>query len=561
MAVNYDGFAQGFQGGFGLMQGAINDQRQTELEQSRLDETKRQNNLSYDLKQRQLGIEQQLADVRKLLGAAQAGNLNADTAEIPDNAASVRKLQGAQGANLEAKTEEIPADSQSQRELRKSQSAQIDAETEEIPADSQSQRDLRKSQSANLDADTNVTKETGVADVNSQINLRSSQAGNLDANAASTNQNTAIAGRLDRQLQGAEAMTLMMGTAQDVIDGNATPEQFSQLLELNQGTITEAGLVFNPSFDMSLESFKSDLANGNYEGSSGVDLLNAVAKSSNQFNIGAMVDETFVNAPEEMRSGGYKVVSSEFIDFREVEGGITGTVLNVVEDTEGNQFMYTSPNTAGRNTSDGAPLVLAIDDLMAGLGAVTKMRNDMGGMKAQMKEAAQIAKYGAGPEGQSNFMAEVQDEVNRYDAIATADGTRPSPIPNMTMQQFVDNPTVMNDFIEVEILFDYESQTFGKDNYMMLMEATRQTKEAREIQNALGSSVPLTPKELQEIQVIRRDSRPKAEAMRLQRQVLERIANRRRENGIDTDSTSRRGSPVPVTPKGGIVPAPYSYGN
>ncbi len=561
MAVNYDGFAQGFQGGFGLMQGAINDQRQTELEQSRLDEAKRQNNLSYDLKQRQLGIEQQLADVRKLLGTSQAANVDADTLEIADNAAATRELQGSQADNLDGRTAEIPADSLSKRTLQGAQADQIVAETKEIPANAKSKRDLQGSQADNIDADTEVTTETGVADAQSQIALRESQGGKLDADAASVTQATEIAGRIDTQVQGAEAMTQMMGMAEDVINGNATPDQFSQLLELNKDTITEAGLVFNPSFDISLESFKSDLDNGNYEGSSGVDLLNAVAKSSNQFNIGAMVDETFVNAPEEMRSGGYKVVSSEFIDFREVEGGVTGTVLNVVEDTQGNQFMYTSPNTAGRNTSDGAPLVLAVDDLMAGLGAVTKMRNDMGGMKAQMKEAAQIAKYGKGPEGQNKFMAEVQDEVNRYDAIATADGTRPSPIPNMTMQQFVDNPTIMNDFIEVEILFDYESQTFGKDNYMMLMEATRQTKEAKEIQTALGQTVPLTPKELQEIQVIRSDSRPKAEAMRLQRKVLERIANRRRENDIDIDSTSRRGSPVVVTPKGGIVAAPYVYGN
>jgi len=538
MAVNYDGFAQGFQGGFGLMQDAIANQRANELEQARLEETKRQNNLSYDLKTRQLGIEQQLANVEQLLGTARASNLDAETKEIPADSLARRNLQGSQASNLDAETQEIPADSLARRNLQGSQASNLDAETQEIPADSLARRNLQGAQAGQLEAET---KEIP-ANAESERNLRSSQAGNLDATAEATRQDTQIEGRIDRQVQGAEALQMMMGTAQDVIDGNASPEQFEQLLELNKDTITSAGFVFDPAFDQSLETFKQDLANGNFEGSSGVDLLNAVARSSNKFNIGAMVDDTFVNAPVEFRSGGYRVVSSEFIDFRQVEGGITGTVLNVVEDAEGNQFMYTSPNTAGRNTADGTPLVLPVDDLMASLSAVTQMRNDMGGMKSQMKEAAMVARYGKSEQGQNDFMADVQSEVDRYTDIAANDPNRRSPIPNMTMQEFVDNPTVMTDFIENGVLFDYENQTFGRENYDMLMEATRNSEDAQIIANQLGG-VPLSPKELESIQIIRPDAMTSSERRKVRQQIYRRLLQNRIDMGIPVGRTSVRGRP------------------
>lgn len=538
MAVNYDGFAQGFQGGFGLMQDAIANQRANELEQARLEETKRQNNLSYELKQRQLGIEQQLANVEQLLGTARAGKTVAETKEIAPDAASGRALEGAQTNRIVAETKEIAPDAASGRALEGAQTNRLIAETKEIAPNAASDRDLEGAQAEQLRAETKEIPENA----KSQRDLRESQAGNLDATAEATRQDTQIEGRIDRQVQGAEALNMMMGTAQDVIDGNASPEQFEQLLELNKDTITSAGFVFDPAFDQSLETFKQDLANGNFEGSSGVDLLNAVARSSNKFNIGAMVDDTFVNAPVEFRSGGYRVVSSEFIDFREVEGGITGTVLNVVEDAEGNQFMYTSPNTAGRNTADGTPLVLPVDDLMASLSAVTQMRNDMGGMKSQMKEAAMVARYGKDEQGQNDFMADVQLEVDRYTDIAANDPTRRSPIPNMTMQEFVDSGSVMTDYIENGILFDYENQTFGRENYDMLMEATRNSEDAKIIANQLGG-VPLSPKELESIQIIRPDAMTSSERRKVRQQIYRRLLQKRIDMGIPVGRSSVKGRP------------------
>ena len=256
-----------------------------------------------------------------------------------------------------------------------------------------------------------------------------------------------------------------------------------------------------------------------------------------------MVDETFVNAPPEFRSGGFRVVSSEFIDFREVEGGITGTILNVVEDANGNQFMYTSPNTAGRNTADGTPLVLPVDDLMASLSAVTQMRNQMGGLKAQMKEAAMVARYGKSEQGQNDFMADVQAEVDRYDEIATNNPTRRSPIPNMTMQEFVDNPSVMTDYIENGILFDYENETYGRESYDMLMEATRNSEDAKIIANRLGGE-PLSPRELESIQIIQ-EGMPSTERRKLRETIYRRLLRTRMDNGVRVGRTNTvRGRPT-----------------
>lgn len=548
MAVNYDGFAQGFQGGFGLMQDAIANQRRNELEKERLEETKRQNNLSYDLKTRQLGIEQQLADVRKLVGQAQARGLDADsdvteqTGVRAANAGIAVDESVARGNNARANTEEQTGVDLATSEIGVNESVargnNARANTEEQTGVRSAEADISATEAgARLtNAQANTEEQTGVDSEQSAINLRAAQTDSL-------NQETEIAGRTDVQVRGAEALQLMMGTAQDVINGDASPEQFAELLELNKDTITAAGFVFDPSFDISLANFQKDLAEGNFAGSSGVDLLNAVARSSNKFNIGAMIDDTFVNAPPEFRSGGFRVVSSEFIDFREVEGGITGTILNVVEDANGNQFMYTSPNTAGRNTADGTPLVLPVDDLMASLSAVTQMRGQMGGLKAQMKEAAMVARYGKSEQGQNDFMDDVQAEVDRYDEIASNNPTRRSPIPNMTMQEFVDNPTVMTDYIENGILFDYENQTFGRETYDMLMEATRNSEDARIIGNRLGG-VPLTPKELESIQIIQ-EGMPRSERIKLRESIYRRLLRTRMDNGIPVGRTNTvRGRPT-----------------
>lgn len=548
MAVNYDGFAQGFQGGFGLMQDAIANQRSNELDQARLEETKRQNNLSYDIRQRQLGIEQQLAEVEKLVGAANARRTNAlarteEQTGIAAAEAGVAVDQAvARRNNALAGTEEETGVSLAESEIGVNESVargnNARADTEEQTGVRSAEADISATEAgARLtNAQANTEEETGVDSEQSAINLR-------DAQADSLNQETEITGRTDAQVRGAEALQLMMGTAQDVINGDASPEQFAELLEMNKDTITAAGFVFDPSFDISLANFQKDLAEGNFAGSSGVDLLNAVARSSNKFNIGAMVDDTFVNAPPEFRSGGFRVVSSEFIDFREVEGGITGTILNVVEDANGNQFMYTSPNTAGRNTADGTPLVLPVDDLMASLSAVTQMRGQMGGLKAQMKEAAMVARYGKSEQGQNDFMDDVQAEIDRYDDIATNNPTRRSPIPNMTMQEFVDNPTVMTDYIENGILFDYENQTFGRETYDMLMEATRNSEDARIIGNRLGG-VPLTPKELESIQIIQ-EGMPRSERIKLRESIYRRLLRTRMDNGIPVGrSNTVRGRPT-----------------
>ena len=530
MATNYSGFAQGFQGGFGLMQGAINDQRQNELEQSRLEETKRSNNLSYELKQKQLGIDQQLANVRELLGTAQAANLDADTAEVAPNAASQRSLQGSQANNL-------------------------DAETEEIPADAAAARDLKKSQSENLDAETNVIRETGIESADAANNLKGAQADNLDAQTEGQLDDNAFTKRQRNQVIGAQALQLMAETAQDVIDGTATPEQYKQMMDLNKDSITDAGFVFDPAFDMTLAQFQTDLQDGNFDGSSGVDLLNAIARSTNKFNIGAIVDETFVNAPPEVQSGGYKVISSEFIDFRQIEGGITGTIMNVVEAPDGSRFMYTAPNTAGRNTADGEPLVLPVDDLMASVAGITEMKRSMVGMKGQMKNAARIAKFGNDDSSERLFIAEVDEEVAALRDIATNDASAKSPIPGMSMQAFVDNDTLMREYVENQILFDYDDETYSKESYLQAMEFNRNSEDGKLVQQALGGK-PLTLKELESVQMINGDRRAR-------RQVIERLMEQRRARGEGADGTGRRGDRQQLNPRGnsgGPLPAPAVYG-
>ena len=112
----------------------------------------------------------------------------------------------------------------------------------------------------------------------------------------------------------------------------------------------------------------------------------------------------------------------------------------------------------------------------------------------------------------------------------------------MTMQEFVDSGSVMTDYIENGILFDYENQTFGRENYDMLMEATRNSEDAKIIANQLGG-VPLSPKELESIQIIRPDAMTSSERRKVRQQIYRRLLQKRIDMGIPVGRSSVKGRP------------------
>ena len=163
--------------------------------------------------------------------------------------------------------------------------------------------------------------------------------------------------RQNKLIAGAEALQLMDEMAEDIIEGTTPVEEWKKAVAANKDTILEAGFIFDPTVEFTAQQFMTDLVQGNFEASSGVDLLNKMVKPSNhRYNAGQTVTEQFVNAPDVMRDGTFKVVQSGFgrLDATADGTGVTGDVLTVDEGPDGEQY----PCTDGQKSCRQRTLVI-----------------------------------------------------------------------------------------------------------------------------------------------------------------------------------------------------------
>ena len=92
-------------------------------------------------------------------------------------------------------------------------------------------------------------------------------------------------------------------------------------------------------------------------------------------------------------------------------------------------------------------------------------------------------------------------------------------------------------------MFDYENETYGRESYDMLMEATRNSEDAKIIANRLGGE-PLSPRELESIQIIQ-EGMPSTERRKLRETIYRRLLRTRMDNGVRVGRTNTvRGRPT-----------------
>ena len=92
-------FADGFQKGFGLIQDVKQQNDRVALERERLAETRRQNDLSYDINRRNTDIKDRLAVLEEKINPAKIENVEAQTGNL--NARSSLTREQAVAQNLD----------------------------------------------------------------------------------------------------------------------------------------------------------------------------------------------------------------------------------------------------------------------------------------------------------------------------------------------------------------------------------------------------------------------------------------------------------------------------
>jgi hypothetical protein len=501
-----EGFASGFQQGFGLVNSVFDREADQEYRQNAIDQRRAE------------------AEASERLGMAR-NKLMQD-----DNAANAlyrsQMLEGQTAENLAAaearkQTREFQAEASERQD--KITSAKV--ATENIKANQardQSEYALEQNRTqdrlAQQALDSNELLET----------LESIQAGNFYGDPAGVQ---AIMKRLSKSMFDTGVLTSeMLATTSDQV--RQTLQDASQGREINQAAISNA--------------------------------LNIMLRSSNDIGIGNVIDETYVNAPDFMKdgSGSYRVIGKEILDLqlqppvRDDKGNITdpggnsvsGMVLVTVSDGKG-EFYYTAPATEGRGDASPSGVNINIDELVQGFGGYMTMANAYRKHKPTIQRIQREAKY--------------QDRNGRYDAAAyqnkveeiktqhrklVTDGNlfgQESPIPGITNDQLLQDDARFNEWAVNTALFPESNMPSARSDYENQMLAIRSSKPIRnlEAQPGVGS---IDNRALQAVQpFLTRDRDGEVVVDKDFKKEFQQWMNNIRNRGANSSSTNT-GQPAPI---------------
>jgi len=455
-----EGFASGFQQGFGLVNSIFDREADQEYRQNAIDQRAAE------------------AEASERLGMARNKLMEQDN---QNNADYRTQMQ-------EAQTAENLAAAEARRQNKQFQAEQAERSDEITTAKTNTEK-IRATQAKN-ESDYTLEKNTQqdiltrqALDSNELLEtLESIEAGNFYGDPEGVQ---AIMERLSKSMFDTGVLTSeMLATTSDQV--RQTLQAASQGGEINQAAISNA--------------------------------LNIMLRSSNDIGVGNVIDKTYVNAPEFMRdgSGSYKITGKEILDLqlqppvRDDKGNITdpggnsvsGRVLVTVSDGKG-EFYYTAPATEGRNDASPSGVNINIDELVQGFGGYMTMANSYRKHKPTIQRIQREAKY--------------KDRNGRYDAAAyqqkvaeiksnhrktVIDGNlqdKESPIPGITNNQLLQDDARFNEWAVNTALFPESSISSARSDYESHMLEIRMSKpiKALEAQPGIG---PINDQTLQNVQ-------------------------------------------------------------
>lgn len=126
--------------------------------------------------------------------------------------------------------------------------------------------------------------------------------------------------------------------------------------------------------------------------------------------LGRKIDESFVNAPDWMKSKDLRIKGQGLHEVGTSDGNtLSGTLYVLAEDSEGNAFPYFPPLTATRNFADNQPLDLEMGDAVQVLAGTAHMIQQIGPKISRDVRAAKIhTMYGGNKDFDSAVNAKLE---------------------------------------------------------------------------------------------------------------------------------------------------------
>ena len=434
-------FADGFTKGFGLIQDAKNSAREAELRQQQLDDTN-----AY--RQGMLGLQRE--------NNAAENQYRADTL-----AEQKRANQAAEEAAA------LLAENQ-----QKNAAAQLRIN------ENKSKRDLTDSETRALDAAAAREREA----------------------------------RLQRESDAAIAMQEFTETIRRVDSGELSASALDDLVEdfeaRTKGSMFDLSHILDDATLLNAQVLNEEIKSGNVSMETVTRAANNFLASSNANGIGQEVNENFVNAPEWMRKGGLTVKNKQISELQEgtdAEGKavLYGKVRVTVTNESGDEFYYTAPLTESREgdsskfsaaTVGGEAVALDLDELLNGYRGYINAATYLNQFKLKIDGAVERNRF----KGDTTAY-ETAAGLNRkyYEEQADSNPQADSPIPGLTMEQLVNNKSVLNNLVRHETLYPGSKQRDNSYRYNTVMETVRSFPEVQDIEAQLKRD--LSNREIEEL--------------------------------------------------------------
>ena len=319
--------------------------------------------------------------------------------------------------------------------------------------------------------------------------------------------------------QAALAASELMETLEGIERGdiNYNTEQLLQTLEKPTGSLFDVGIAIDPETFATQEGLAKQVQslqqNGKVEGSAVLKAMNLMLNQTNSYGVGETIDETYQNAPEWMRNGEYTIASKEFIDVRMNQASsdgqsgpsLSGKILVTAKDRKGNEVMYVAPATEGREGT-GAQVSLDTGELLQGFAGYMTYANAMRQYAPRIKRLKAEAlftdargNYDAA--AYSNAVSSVKSAYAK-DVKDRSRMTAPSPVSGMTNEAFIGDDRRFTEWAEHRILFPnrgMESRADALQQHLGLIRSADKIKDAEDQHRRLTGK-PLDQEKLLEAQ-------------------------------------------------------------
>lgn len=362
MARYQGGFAEGFKGGFGL----VNDFNTQKAREREAEQTQA-------FRQEELGLRKQTA---------------ADAAEQDRLQTQYR---------------------QEERTYRRKELAL--AEEQRLARIAKTEKDdVARSETSAANAEYNTARLAGLADQR-EINAGVLAAQRLETERAETD-------ALNLRVGGIFSNLRELGDAGDFAGMQALLEASGADLNDRRGNLSHLNLV-NPETGTNMEALRADmetLANGEElkeVSPESLAVFDVLLNKERSRIVGQTVDNTFVNAPKEIQNKGYKIVSTGVSDLRTgADQKLRAQSWVKVVSPDGEILYYPASTTKGGSPGESAPQELGVAEGMKGFAGYAQLQQYMTEnplIRTAIEEHQKAQKWGS----VAKFESAVTSEVNK----------------------------------------------------------------------------------------------------------------------------------------------------